>query len=420
MDKFKKTFQFLSELAAFLLLGTGMALIWANVDAEGYHHFVHDAWFHSAALVHTGDHGVSFHFLVNDLFMVFFFGIAMKEVSESFLPGGALSSPQKAAMPVIATAGGVLGPIAAFFALNAIMSPSVDISNGWAIPAATDIAYCWLFARLIFGNGHPAVTFLLVLAVLDDLIGMMIIAFFYTPEGGVHVESMVWVVGAMVICEVFRRVGVKSYLPYVAIGGPLAWYGLHHTGVHPALALVPIIPFMPHAERDSGLFEDAENHHDTMNSFEHATKPFVDIGLFGFGLANAGVVLSGEALVAAPTMIIFLSLLIGKTLGVWGFSFAGIKMGFKLPEPMTLNQTIVLGCTAGIGFTVALFVTTVAIDIEAVPGIVELSGGGTTDIGGMLKLGALLSFAAGPIAYAISRMLKVEKIHATSTDDGHH
>ena len=455
----KKSFQVLQQFSAFLLVGTVFALVWANLNFDAYDAFVNGRLWDPASLKvamdegsifakiyqwlaywlahdpalpdaiaawnpkdHGGNeaHHFSFHFIVNDLFMVLFFGIAAKEVSESFLPGGPLSSVSKASMPAVATLGGVLGPIAAFFIFKAILNPSPDITVAWAVPTATDIAYCWLFAQIIFGRSHPAVTFLLVLAVLDDLIGMMIIAVFYTET--VHFQWLGLVVGAIVLCEIMRRMGVKSFWPYILIGGPMCWFGLHNTGVHAALALVPVIPFMPHGGRDHGLFvraDEAQAHHDeegephdahahghhddTMNAFEHFFKPIVDVGLLTFGLANAGVVLSGAAFTGAPTWIIFCSLLFGKTIGILFFAVVGTKMGLSLPKPMNLKQVVVLGCVAGIGFTVALFVTTVATGDNLV-----LKAAG---VDGMLKLGALLSFGAGPIALIMSKAMGLKKIN---------
>src|SRR5690554_626162 len=398
-NAFTRTFSRLRELSAFLLIGTVLALIWANIDMISYHAFIDSP-------ISLFGSEFSFHFIVNDIFMVLFFGMAAKEVSESILPGGALSSVKKAALPVIATAGGVLGPVGAFFLFHHLMGLEADVAKAaWAVPTATDIAYCWLFAGLIFGKSHPAVTFLLVLAVLDDLIGMLILAVYYTPE--VHIQWLGLVVVAVVICDIMRRMGVKSFWPYVLIGGPLCWFGLHNTGVHAALALVPIVPFMPHAERDAGLFEATENpHNDTMNQFEHFISPIVDVGLLTFGLANAGVLLSGEAVTGSITWLIFLSLVVGKTVGIFAFSYIGQKMGLSLPAPITMPQVAVIGCVAGIGFTVALFVTTVALSQAPAQGwhIDEHTAG-------MLKLGALFSFAAGPIAWGLSLLTHVKKIH---------
>ena len=337
-------------------------------------------------------------------------------------PPPALGRKRTARSSSVATIGGVLGPVGMFFLLNAVFAPEPSIASAWAVPTATDIAYCWLFAQIIFGRSHPAVTFLLVLAVLDDLIGMMIIAIFYTNE--VHLQWLGLVVGAVIICEGMRRMGVKSFWPYLLIGGPMCWFGLHNTGVHAALALVPVIPFMPHGGRDAGLFtqkggehdhgheehgddEHHGHHNDTMNAFEHFFKPIVDVGLFTFGLANAGVVLSATAFSSSPTWIILCSLLFGKTLGILFFAFVGIKMGLSLPKPMKLSQVVVLGCVAGIGFTVALFVTTVALTSAPAELADAFSKAGTGD---MLKLGALLSFVAGPIALAMSKVIGLEKL----------
>lgn len=404
----KNVFNRLNEIAAFLLAGTLLALVWANLDMESYHHFIEKTLFTSTILGHAPDYGINLHFLVNDIFMLLFFGIAMKEVSESFLPGGALSSIKKAAMPAIATAGGLLGPIAVFFILHGIFDPDPAFFGAWAIPTATDIAYCWLFAGIIFGRAHPAVTFLLVLAVLDDLVGMLIIAVFYTPE--VHPMWLGLVVLAMVLMEIMRRMGIKSFWPYLLIGTPLAWFGLHHTGVHAALALVPIIPFMPHAERDAGLYVDTDQH-DTMNNFEHFFKPIVDVGLFFFGLANAGVVLGMDAFTGTATWVILLSLLVGKTVGISLFSFIANKLGLDFPEHMGMKHIVVVGSVAGIGFTVALFVTTVALQSGVIP----------DQYADMLKLGALLSFSAGLIAVILGKVFKIEKIHPAtgSSEHGH-
>jgi NhaA family Na+:H+ antiporter len=418
----KDLFTLLRQFSAFLLTGTVLALVLANVmGSEAYHHLVdHPLLPDTNPIAHALTHGrvnFSFHFIVNDLFMVFFFGIAMKEVSESFLPGGALSSFKKAAMPVVATLGGVFGPVSMFFLLHFIFNPAADAPMGagifkaWAVPTATDIAYAWLFAKLVFGAVHPAVTFLLVLAVLDDLIGMMIIAVFYSSD--IQYQWMGLVVLTMVICEVMRRMGVKSFWPYILIGAPLSWYGLHSTGVHAALALVPVVPFMPHAERDAGLFvEEAGEHgahgNDTLAHFEHFFKPIVDVGMFTFGLANAGVVLGMESLSGSATWIIFLSLMVGKTVGVTAFAFLGTMLGLSLPKPMNFKQVMVLGCVAGIGFTVALFVTGVALK-SGHPDVIAYYK--SHHIEDMLKLGALLSFFSGFAALGLAKALGVKKIN---------
>ena len=156
-------------------------LVFANVDIHAYEEMVDFHIFGDEAKIFGKS--VTVHFLINEIFMVFFFGIATKEITESVLPGGALNPIRKALNPLMGTLGGVFGPAGTFFLLAWIFyGGSGDfgtVANGWGIPTATDIALAWLVARVIFGNGHPAINFLLLLAVADDAIGLGIIAVFY-------------------------------------------------------------------------------------------------------------------------------------------------------------------------------------------------------------------------------------------------
>src|SRR5690606_37556511 len=121
-----------------------------------------------------GDHKViNLHFLVNDILMALFFAIAGKEVWEATLPGGALNDPKKAATPLIATIGGMAGPIGVYILIAFAVGEWGTLSNGWAVPTATDIAFSYMVARIVFGGGHPAIPFLLLLAIADDALGLI-------------------------------------------------------------------------------------------------------------------------------------------------------------------------------------------------------------------------------------------------------
>jgi NhaA family Na+:H+ antiporter len=359
-------------------------------------------------------HHLTLHFLINDIFMLFFFGVAAKEITESVLPGGDLNPPSKAINPLLATIGGVVGPVGCYLLLTYALYGGADaatfeaVRNGWGIPTATDIALAWLIARIVFGGSHPAVNFLLLLAIADDAIGLGIIAIFYpNPDHPVAPQYLLMVVAGMGVAFALRKKGVQNWVPYIAIGGTLSWLGLLNAALHPALALVPIVPFLPGPKTDTGLFRDddeadlndpthaSHDHaHSPLHNFEHSIKLFVDFGLFFFGFANAGVEFSA---ISDVTWIVLASLIVGKTVGITFFAMVGSMLGFKLPEGMSIRHVVVAGLVAGVGLTVALFVAG-----EAFPG--------GSPHQGPAKMGALLSFFSGVLAIIVGRIVKANEL----------
>jgi NhaA family Na+:H+ antiporter len=380
----RKKINLLREFSIPLIAGAVAAFLWANIDPDSYHHFTHSPLIGS----------LSFHFITNDLFMVFFFAIAAVEITQSCMPGGDLSPPAKAVNPLLATLGGVIGPIVIYFALNHLIG-SESLNNGWGIPTATDIALAWLAARLVFGNNHPVIAFLLLLAIADDAIGLAIIAIFYPDPA--YPAAPIWLLltgAGMAAAYILRRYETRNYWPYIILGGVPSWTGLHEAHLHPALALVFIVPFLPHPMKETKhLFEEDPTDVSTLASFEHEWKIIVDFGMFMFGLANAGVEATA---IGAATWLVFAALLIGKTAGIFCMGFLGDKLGFPLPNAMRYKELMVAGVIAGIGFTVALFV----------------AGEAFTDpvIQGAAKMGAMLSILAFPLAIALARILKTKRV----------
>lgn len=356
-----------------MVAGAVIALLWANIDYESYEHFTHPL-----------------HFAVNDIAMVFFFGLAMKEIIEATAPGGALHSLRRAGLPVIAALGGMAGP-ALFYVAMALAAGMPEIVRGWAIPCATDIAFSYMIARLIFPAASPAIPFLLLLAIADDALGLVLLATFY-PTAPVVPGFFIFGVGmACLVAYLLKKRRTRSFWPYILISGTLSWWGLYLGGLHPALALVPVLPFIPHARRDPGLFvEPSYAEHDPLNEFEHWWKLPVEVILFMFALTNAGVPVEG---IGATTWIVLAALVVGKPVGIMGATWIAERVGFHRAPGLTWQMVLVLGITAGIGFTVALFFTTAAF----APG----------PILDQAKLGALLSVSAGAIAVLLGRMLKL-------------
>ncbi len=410
-----RVWNYLQQYSLLLIFGAISALVWANVDYESYHHFVEmPLWDHAPiGHIHDGHRTLTLHYLVNDVLMALFFAIAGKEVWEAVaLKDGSLRG-KKALTPLIATSGGMFGPIAVYLGLALLMGSDTyqSVANGWAIPTATDIAFSYLVGRLIFGAGHPAVGFLLLLAIADDAAGLIILAIFY-PEGDLAPQWLLLSFGAaaavfLLFNHLPRRLDrhkqdrpnstavrkMLGGLPYI-IAGCISWYGFMRAGIHPALGLLPIVPTIPHADRAFGIFAAAEAHlHDLLNTLEHALKAPVEIILFFFGLANAGVLFNA---VGDATWLVLAGLLVGKPFGIWLMGYLAarpLKLG--LPEGMKTSDLFVLGCVAAIGFTVSLFIASVAF----APGQVQDAA----------KMGALLSFGAVIMAVVASRVFKTEK-----------
>ncbi|WP_425624779.1 Na+/H+ antiporter NhaA [Agrobacterium radiobacter] len=413
-----RVWKFLSEYSLLLIIGAVSALVWANLWPDSYHALAELPLWENAPVGHLhadgeghGHRTLTLHYLINDILMAFFFAIAGKEVWEAVaLPNGSLRG-RKALTPLIATVGGMLGPAAVYLIGAAILGKFTLLANGWAIPTATDIAFSYLVGRIVFGAGHPAVMFLLLLAIADDAAGLVILAVFY-PQGIVAPFWLLLALAAAIIVwflanrlprilddgrperpvSTFVR-QTLSFWPYL-IAGAASWYAFQRAGIHPALGLLPIIPAIPHSDIEFGVFAEEETHQpDLLNTIEHGLKSPVELVLFLFGLANAGVEFSaiGEA-----TWLVFLGLAIGKPLGITLMGWIAARpLGFGLPVGMSVSDLFVLGCVAAIGFTVSLFVAGVAFE----PGSVQDAA----------KMGALFSFAAAVIAITAGKLGRVER-----------
>lgn len=415
-----RVWNFVSEYSVLLISGALTALVWANVHPNSYHDLVEfviaDDFFigHPHADAHGHIHRtLTLHYLVNDVLMALFFAIAAKEVWEAVvLKNGALRG-KKAATPLFATAGGMIGPIAVYLGIAAVLgSETYDaVARGWAIPTATDIAFSYLIGRIVFGAGHPAVRFLLLLAIADDAAGLIILALFY-PTAELAPQWLLLSVGAALsVFALFNALPrwldrgdqlrrwstwvrrTLSFWPY-AMAGCLSWYGFMRAGLHPALGLLPVVPAIPHADRAFGVFAEVEVHvHDVLNDMEHALKYPVELVLFLFGLVNAGVEFGA---MGAATWLVFVGLVVGKPLGVLLFGWIAARpLGLGLPAGMRVIDLMVIGCVAAIGFTVSLFIATVAFDA----GPVQEAA----------KMGALLSFAAAGLSILAGRLTRVQR-----------
>jgi NhaA family Na+:H+ antiporter len=362
---------FVLDYLMALPVGCAAALIWANTLPDSYFRFAHAA-----------------AFLVNDVGIVFFFALITKEVAEATLPGGALHPWRRAALPVAAAIGGVIVSIVCYLAFLQYVGEHM-LTAGWVASCAIDIPGSYIIARLIFGR-HPAVPFLLLLAIAADAIGLACVAVL-NPVGDSHpamgLGLMVIAIGA---AAAFRHRDVKNFWLYLIGPGTLSWLALFVGGVHPALALVPIVPFFPHGRRDRGLLVDpAPQAHDTLTLFERWWRLPVEGVLLLFGLVNAGVPIHG----LEPGMWAIPIAALARPIGIVVAAGIAIGVGLHLPRLCTWRELVVVGCTASIGLVFALFFATAVMP----PGPVLLE----------MKMGALVTVAGGGLAFAMARLLRV-------------
>ena len=320
---------------------------------------------------------------INDgLMAVFFFLVGLEVKREIF--EGQLSSWDKASLPLVAAIGGMAIPALIFLSLNA---GSPETINGWAIPAATDIAFALGILSLLGPRVPVALkALLLAIAVIDDIGAIAIIALFYSGEldtGMLGAAAIVFIVMLAV-----GRARVQSTIPYILLA-ILMWAFVLKSGVHATLAGVAAAMTVP---------LDPKSDHGPLETMEHALHPwvaFLVIPIFGF--ANAGVTLFGlspSALLEPLPLGIALGLLLGKQLGIFGFAYAAVRLRIaSLPEDVSWRQVHGMSLLAAIGFTMSLFIGNLAFAdpllIDAVK-IGVLSGSTIAAIAGYLLLSRAL------------------------------
>lgn len=320
---------------------------------------------------------------INDGLMAVFFFLVALEVKREIVEGQ-LSSWNKASLPLVAAIGGMVMPALVFLSLN---WGSPQNLSGWAIPAATDIAFA-LGVLSLLGPRVPVAlkALLLAVAVIDDIGAITIIALFYT--GTIETQMLAGAAVAFAALTALNRLRVGSSIPYVLLALVL-WAFVLKSGVHATLAGVAAASVIPMRARDGS---------EPLERMEHALHPwvaFLVIPVFGF--ANAGVPLAGLTvgdLLAPLPLGIALGLLIGKQLGIFGFAWLAVKAGVaRLPAGVDWRQLHALSLLAAIGFTMSLFIGNLAFADAARAEAVKLgvlSGSLIAAVAGLLLLRSAL------------------------------
>jgi NhaA family Na+:H+ antiporter len=296
-------------------------------------------------------------------------------------------------VPILAAAGGMLGAAAAYLAWVSWATVPM-LSRGWPIVAGVDLVFAYFLVRAIF-HQHPAVSFLLLMGVASNAVGFIALAPTFLFDGSRAGGSGLLMAVAIGLAVWLRRKHVRAFWPYVFVCGALSWLALYLEGFPPALALVPIVPFMPHTRRRLGeLFEDeADRKGATPRHYEHVWHYHVQVALLLFGLVNAGVMVTGYGEGTDATLVAA----VGRIAGILLAVAAALACGLHLPAQLSWRDLVVVAVASSIGLTFSLYFA-IAL-FPAGPLLAEL------------KLGALLTTAALPLAIGAARLLRVGRFH---------
>ena len=367
-----------------LLFAAIAAMVIVNSPAKP----LYDALLSVIVEIRIGDFGIAKPLLlwVNDGLMAMFFFIVGLEIKREVLRGE-LSNPARVGLPVIAAAGGMLAPAAIYTLIN---HDHADAMNGWAIPCATDIAFS-LGVLALLGRRVPRglKLFLLTLAIADDLGIIVVIAVYYTSE--LSFTSLGVAAAALAVLYFMNRRGVMNITPYLIVGLVL-WTAVLKSGVHATLAGVLLAFFIP-LRTPAGLQVSP------LEQLEHDLQPTVAYGILPlFAFANTGVSLQGMSVLSLLQPVplgIAMGLFLGKQAGVFGLSWAAVRLGVaKLPQGVSWLQMYGVALLCGIGFTMSLFVSSLAFE--------QVGSSHAVDDRLGILCGSLLSAVVGYIVLRVS------------------
>jgi len=352
----KETLGGLCLIAAMIV-----ALIWANTSWGGTYRSL---WV-DARSIELGF--ASLHFtlkdVINDGLMSVFFLLIGCELKRERVEGE-LSSPSKVRLPIIAAIGGMAIPALIYVLVALLLNASGDpntVMRGWAVPTATDIAFA-LGVLSFLGKRVPQSlkTFLMALAVIDDLGAIILIGLFYTA--GINLVAFLGVIAVLSVLLLLNRLKVTSLFPYLVMGMFL-WFAMHASGIHATLSGVLLAFFIP-------ISSDKVVKSSPLKTLEHALHPFVVFGIMPlFALANAGVPFEGlsfDVLLNPVTLGVMLGLIVGKPVGVYGASLLARKVGWvSWPKDIDYRSMAGAAMLCGIGFTMSLFIGSLAFSDDA-------------------------------------------------------
>ena len=389
--RFKKFLRHDSAGGVLLVFMTMVAMVLANSPYVGfYENFLATP---VQARIANLDIAKPLLLWINDGLMAIFFFMIGLEIKREVLTGS-LSSPSQVVLPGIAAIAGIAAPALVYIWFNGQDAVAIE---GWAIPSATDIAFA-LGVFSLFGSRLPLSLklFLLSVAIFDDIGAIMIIALFYSSD--LSTLSLIVAGSALLLLFAFNRLSVRSQAAYIMVG-MVVWVAVLKSGVHATLAGFAIAWFIPLKLKNN-------NGQAMLPHLEHSLHPWVSFAILPlFAFANAGISLTGislEALLNPVPLGITAGLFIGKQAGIFGACWLAIKLGLaKLPDGVTWMQFYAVTILCGIGFTMSLFIGSLAFEAQGAEYMIDVKLG--------VLIGSLLSAVAGSILISWSQTSKNPK-----------
>lgn len=333
--------QYVLQQFLLLPLGVAAAMAWANTWPDSYFRLAH-----------------ALAFPVNAIGMALFLALVTQQAMEAVMPGGALHTWRRWSMPLTAAAGGIAGSALVYLGLVKYWEEPV-LAVAWLVPCAIDLAAAYYVVRVIYRRGTPLAFMLLVGFVTDAVAAALVAA--WPAMSARRVEGLLLVAAAVLVAAVLRRQGTARFWPFFAAGG-LSWAGCYVADVHPALALVPIVPFMPHEPRGLDVFVDPVPD-DPVHQAEHEWSAVVQAVLFLFGLVNAGVAVSAFD---TGSLAVMLAAFVGRPLGMLAALLLATAAGLRLPRAMRWRDLVVIALATSCGVTLALFFAHSVLPVGAV------------------------------------------------------
>ena len=377
----RRAWRFVADHYLLLPAGALIATTWANLAGDSYFRVAH-----------------ALRFFVNDIGMAVALAYAAQEIIEASHADGPLFGWRGKLLPFVAAIGGIGGGAGAYLACIAAAHEPL-LLQGWPVACGVDLFLALAVARYIFRDG-AALSFLVLLAIVSDVAGLALISRGPFRES-THPAALLLIVAAVALSIVLRQRGARSLWPSLVMCGPLSWLGCYWVGLHPALALLPIVPALPHSPRAvEDLGRDEKGHHGA-NHFETAFAYPVQLVVFLFGLVNAGVLLRGYD---TGTWAMLVAAFAGRPIGILIAVGVALGLGVQRTREIRWKELIVIAVAASAGFAFAMFLSSATYPDG--PLLIE------TNIGALASaLGILLTIG-------MARLLRTGRFGRSSTSSG--